>query len=181
MIVNGTRKPTPAAANEGPKNSLGHPIKSPAGGVVKDHADNTVRGYAYDGGYMTPSGIPPRKIGTPTSTPGDFGLGLGQIPYGWISPPDPGFDPLSFNFDTDIARLNDRSPVVTYSTSLDIAEFEQRHGKIMWYHGLSDPGPPATGTIRSGGGTGARGVALRLLRGTAPAEPEEALGPARLP
>ena len=133
--------------NEGPKNSLGHPIKSPAGGVVKDHADNTARGYAYDGGYMTPSGLPPRKIGTPTSTPGDFHLGLGQIPYGWISPPDPGFDPLSFNFDTDIARLNNRSPVVTYSTSLDISKFEQRHGKIIWYHGLSDPGPPATGTI----------------------------------
>jgi hypothetical protein len=133
--------------NEGPRNSLGHQIKSPAGGVVKDHADNTVRGYAYDGGYMTPFGIPQRKIGTPTSTPGDFLLGLGQMPYGWISPPDPSFDPLSFNFDTDITRLNNQSPLITYSTSLDIKEFEQRHGKIIWYHGLSDPGPPATGTI----------------------------------
>jgi hypothetical protein len=57
---------------EGPRNSLGHTIKSPAGGVVKDHADNTVRGYAYDGGYMTSSGIPSRRIGTPPSTPGDF-------------------------------------------------------------------------------------------------------------
>jgi pimeloyl-ACP methyl ester carboxylesterase len=133
--------------NEGPRNSLGHTIKSPAGGVVKDHADNTVRGYAYDGGYMTPSGIPPRKIGTQTSTPGDFLLGLGQIPYGWISPPDPSFDPLIFNFDTDIPRLNSQSPIVTYSTSLNLAEFKQRNGKIIWYHGLSDPGPSATSTI----------------------------------
>jgi len=133
--------------NEGPRNSLGQPIKSPAGGVVEDHADNTVRGYGYDGGYMRPSGLPPRKIGTPTSPPGDFFLGLGQIPYGWISPADPKFDPLTFNFDTDIARLNDQSPVVTYSTSLNIAEFKRRNGKIIWYHGLSDPGPPATGTI----------------------------------
>jgi pimeloyl-ACP methyl ester carboxylesterase len=132
---------------EGPRNSLGHVIKSPAGGVVKDHADNTVRGYAYDGGYMTPSGIPPRKIGTPTSPPGDFLLGLGQIPYAWISPADPSFDPLNFNFDTDIIRLNSQSPVVTYSTSLNLAEFKRRNGKIIWYHGLSDPGPPATGTI----------------------------------
>jgi hypothetical protein len=132
--------------NEGPKNSQGYPIKSPAGGVVKDHSDNTVRGYAYDGGYMAPSGLPSRKIGTPTSPPTDFPMGLGQIPYGWISPAAPDFDPLGFNFDTDIARLNKRSPVVTYSTSLDLAEFEQRHGKIIWYHGLSDPGPPATGT-----------------------------------
>jgi len=133
--------------NEGPRDSLGRRIKSLAGGVVKDHADNTVRGYAFDGGYMTPSGLPPRKIGTPTSAPGDFNLGLGQIPYAWISPPEPGFDPLSFNFDTDTSRLNNWSPVVTFSTSLDTKEFEQRHGKIIWYHGLSDPGPPATGTI----------------------------------
>jgi pimeloyl-ACP methyl ester carboxylesterase len=133
--------------NEGPRNSLGDVIRSPAGAVVKDHADNTARGYAYDGGYMTPSGLPPRKIGTATSTPGDFRLGLGQIPYGWISPPDSGFDPLTFNFDTDVARLNKVSPVVTYSTSLDIRKFQQRNGKIVWYHGLSDPGPPAIGTI----------------------------------
>jgi pimeloyl-ACP methyl ester carboxylesterase len=132
---------------EGPRDSLGNTIKSPAGGVVKDHADNTVRGFAYDGGYMTPSGIPPRKIGTPTSTPGDFLLGLGQIPYGWISPADPSFDPLSFNFDTDIPRLNTQSPIVTYSTSLNLSEFKQRNGKIIWYHGLNDPGPSATSTI----------------------------------
>jgi feruloyl esterase len=133
--------------NEGPRDSLGHTVKSPAGGVVKDHADNTARGYAYDGGYMTPSGIPSRKIGTPTSTPGDFFSGLGQIPYGWISPPDPSFDPLSFDFDTDIPRLNSQSPIVTYSTSLNIAEFKQRNGKIIWYHGLSDAGLSATSTI----------------------------------
>lgn len=132
---------------EGPRNSLGQAIKSPSGGVVKDHADNTVRGYAYDGGYMAPSGIPPRKIGTPTSPPGDFLLGLGQMPYAWISPADPGFDPLNFNFDTDITRLNAQSPIVTYSTSLNLAEFKRRNGKIIWYHGLSDPGPPAASTI----------------------------------
>ena len=132
---------------EGPRNSLGHAIRSPAGGVLKDHADNTVRGYAYDGGYMTPAGIPARKIGTPTSPPGDFLLGLGQIPYAWISPADPSFDPLNFNFDTDITRLNGQSPIVTSSTSLNLAEFKRRNGKIIWYHGLSDPGPSAAGTI----------------------------------
>jgi Tannase and feruloyl esterase len=133
--------------HEGPRDSLGRPVKSPAGAVAKDHADNTVRGYPYDGAFMTAAGVPPRRIGTPTSPPGDFLLGLGQIPYGWLLPADPSFDPLSFNFDTDVSRLNSASPVVTYSTSLDLKRFEERHGKIIWYHGTSDPGPSVTGTI----------------------------------
>ncbi len=133
--------------SDGPRDSRGQRIKSPAGGVGNAHADNTVRGYAFDGASMTTSGLPPRKIGTPTSAPGDFDLGLGQMPYAWISPPNPGFDPLSFDFDRDTSRLNARSPVVTFSTSLNLGPFERRHGKIIFYHGLSDPGPPANGTI----------------------------------
>jgi tannase/feruloyl esterase len=133
--------------NQGPRNSLGQTIEAPAGAVARDHPDNTVVGYPYDGGFMAPSGIPSRKIGTPTSTPGDFALGLGQIPYLWISPADPSFDPLSFNFDTDVARLTPESPLVTPSTSLDISKFKNHGGKIIWYHGLSDPGPSVTYTI----------------------------------
>jgi pimeloyl-ACP methyl ester carboxylesterase len=133
--------------SDGPRNSRGQRIRSPAGGVGNAHADNTVRGYAFDGASMTPSGLPPRKIGTPTSAPGDFDLGLGQMPYAWISPPDPGFDPLSFDFDRDTSRLNARSPVVAFSTSLDLGAFERRHGKIIFYHGSSDPGPPANATM----------------------------------
>jgi Tannase and feruloyl esterase len=133
--------------NQGPRNSLGQTIETPAGAVVHPHPDNTVIGYPYDGGFMAPSGIPSRKIGTPTSAPGDFALGLGQIPYLWISPPDPSFDPLSFNWDTDVAKLTPESPMVSYSTSLDIRKFRNRGGKIIWYHGLSDPGPSVSFTI----------------------------------
>jgi len=133
--------------NQGPRNSLGQTIEAPAGAVVRHHPDNTVVGYPYDGGFMAPSGIPSRKIGTPTSTPGDFALGLGQIPYLWITPADPSFDPLSFNFDTDVPDLTPESPLVSTSTSLDISKFKNRGGKIIWYHGLSDPGPSVTYTI----------------------------------
>ena len=38
--------------NQGPRNSLGQPIKAPASTAVRDHADNTVFGYPYDGGFM---------------------------------------------------------------------------------------------------------------------------------
>ncbi len=133
--------------NQGPRNSLGQAIKAPAAAAVHDHADNTVVGYAYDGGFMAATGIPSRKIGTPTTPPGDFSLGLGQMPYVWLSPPNPGADPLQFDFDKDIGNLNKSTPLVTFSASTDLTKFKDRGGKIIWYHGVSDPGPPVHGTI----------------------------------
>jgi pimeloyl-ACP methyl ester carboxylesterase len=133
--------------NQGPQSALGQALRAPAGAVARDHADNTVIGYPYDGGFMAPTGIPSRKIGTPTSPPGDLALGLAQIPYLWLSPPDPKFNPLDFDFNKDINRLNTGTPLVTYSSSLDVSRFKSRGGKIIWYHGVSDPGPPSLGTI----------------------------------
>lgn len=133
--------------NEGPRSSLGEPIKAPAGAAVREHADNAAFGYAYDGGFMTPTGIPAGKIGTPTATPIDFALGLRNFPYIWLSPPNPGFNPLNFDFDKDLDRLNKDTPYVSYSTVTDISKFRNRGGKIIWYHGVSDPLPPVEGTI----------------------------------
>jgi feruloyl esterase len=133
--------------NQGPRDALGHPIMAPAGTVARAHADATVLGYPYDGGFMAPAGIPSRKVGTPASAPGDFTLGLGQVPYIWVSPAKPATDPLSFSFEKDLASLNKATPLVTYSTSTDLSKFRDRGGKIIYYHGTSDPGPPALGTI----------------------------------
>jgi feruloyl esterase len=38
--------------------------------------------------------------------------------------------------------LNPVAPIVTTSTSLDLSHFVNYGHKIIWYHGLSDPGPP---------------------------------------
>jgi feruloyl esterase len=133
--------------NQGPRTTNGQTIAAPSGAVAQDHVDDTVFGYAYDGGYMSTAGIPSRKIGTATTPPGDFGAGVNQFPYLWISPPNPGYDPLSFNFDFDTNILTTSSPETTNSTSLDIKKFINEGHKIIWFHGLSDPGPPVTGTI----------------------------------
>ncbi len=132
---------------QGARQSDGDLVHVPAGLTAHDHGDNIVHGYIYDGGYLTPSGISGRKIGTPTTAPGDYSLGLGQLPYAWLQPPNPSFDPLTFNFDTQPPTLNPTTPVVTFSTSLDISQFKRHGGKIIWYHGLSDPGPPVLGSI----------------------------------
>jgi feruloyl esterase len=133
--------------HQGPRNSIGDRIKAPAGAAVRDVADNTAFGYAYDGGFMAPTGIPAGKIGTPTTAPVDYRLGLRSFSYSWLSPPDPGFNPLNFDFDKDMGRLNNNTPRVSYSISTDISKFRDRGGKIIWFHGASDPLPPVEGTI----------------------------------
>jgi Tannase and feruloyl esterase len=133
--------------NQGPRNSIGQVVLSPAGAVAEHPVDTVAQGYIYDGGFMTPNGIPTRKIGTPTSPPGDYTLGVGQFDFFALVPPDPIYDPLNFNFDTGPGMLNPSTPVITDSTSLDISKFVNLGHKIIWYHGWSDPGPPALQTV----------------------------------
>jgi hypothetical protein len=133
--------------NSGPRNAMGQPIKAPAGEAVASGADATVVGYPYDGGFMAPTGIPARKIGTPTAVPGDLAQGLSQISYHWVPAEDPRRSPLSVSFEKDLGGLRKSSPLVAYSASTDIANYKARGGKIIWYHGVSDPGPPVLGTI----------------------------------
>jgi pimeloyl-ACP methyl ester carboxylesterase len=133
--------------NAGPRNASGQPIKAPAGEALSSGADPTMFGYSYDGGFMAPTGIPARKIGTPTTIPGDLAQGLSQIPYHWLSPADPKRSALSVDFAKDLASLRQSSPMVGYSASTDLSAYKARGGKIIWYHGVSDPGPPVMGTI----------------------------------
>jgi tannase/feruloyl esterase len=134
--------------NKGPRNRKGQEVAAPAGAIARDHVTNIAQGYAWDGGWMTTVGIPTRKIGSPGRVPGDFSLGVGTFGYAFLSPAQPTFYTLDFNFDTGLGMLSPETPIVTYSTSADIRRFASYGHKIIWYHGLSDPGPPVLGTIK---------------------------------
>jgi hypothetical protein len=136
--------------NQGPRMN-GRPVLDPAGAVAPDHANNVVQGYEYDGGWMATTGIPSRKIGTssPNSLPGDFSLGVGTLGYLFLSPLCPTCYTLDYDFKTgtlvqsgNTYVLNPSTPVVAFSTSLDMSHFIKYGHKIIWYHGASDPGPP---------------------------------------
>ena len=140
--------------NQGPR-SNGSVVLAPAGAVAPDPVSNVVQGYVYDGGWMTTVGIPSRKIGSSsaTSLPGDFSLGVGTFGYAFLTPACPTCYTLDFNFNTltltqgsNVYAMNPATPIVTYSTSLDITHFVSYGRKIIWYHGASDPGPPILGT-----------------------------------
>ena len=122
---------------QGPRTSSGQQIVSPDGTLLS--------GYPFDGGFMQPSGIPTRDIGTATSPPGNIGLGSGQLPLFWFTTPDPNYNPLTVNYDKDIGLVTARSPAVNNST--DISRFVDRGGKLIFYHGLSDSGPPWPYTV----------------------------------
>jgi feruloyl esterase len=139
--------------NQGPRTSNGSVLLAPE--AAPDPVSNVAQGYQYDGGWMTPPGIPSRKIGSssPNSLPGDFSLGVGRIGYSYLVPPCPTCVALNFDFDTstltqgsNVYALATQSPYVSASTSLDIAHFVKYGHKIIWYHGASDPGPPILGT-----------------------------------
>jgi feruloyl esterase len=118
--------------DEGPRTSNGERITTPDG--------TTLSGYPFDGGFMQPSGIPTRDIGTANSAPGNIGLGSGQLPLFWFATSDPTKNPLTIDYDNDIRLVTPASPAV--NNSRDISAFTGRGGKIIFYHGLSDSGPP---------------------------------------
>ena len=140
------------AIAKGARTNGGATIHAPAGAVAPDHVDNTVFGYAYDSGWMTTVSIPSRDIGSATSAPGNEGQ-FDQVPYASISPPNPAFGgslgalAFDFNSSADFRMLTTATPKIENSTSLDISHFVKYGHKIIWYHGLSDPGPPVLGTI----------------------------------
>jgi Tannase and feruloyl esterase len=132
--------------NQGPRNSAGQAIAAPAGAVAEDHVTNIAQGYVWDGGWMTTVGIPRQLIGGPGMASPD--VIADNFSYGFLSPPQPTFNPLDFNFDTDLGMLNANAPIVIYNTSLDIRRFVDYGHKIIWYNGLSDSTAPVLGTIK---------------------------------
>lgn len=68
----------------------------------------------------------------------DATLGLTNMSYYQLTPPDPNLDPLDFDFDRDIKRT--RHTGAMSDADLTFLETFARHGKMIVYHGLSDQG-----------------------------------------
>lgn len=78
-----------------------------------------------------------------------FGTSLTEVPnatkstntsirYVFMTPPDPTFDYLKFNFDTDPAKMAG-SAAFTATTSTNYSTFKARGAKAIIYTGISDP------------------------------------------
>lgn len=117
----------------GPKNSAG---------------ESLYISFPWDPG-VSASGWRSWKLGTSVSaTPNATHASLmgGNVGY-QLTPPDPTFPYLSFNFDTDFARMAEQAELMN-TTSPEIEPFALRGGKILLSHGMSDPVFSANDTIR---------------------------------
>jgi feruloyl esterase len=89
------------------------------------------------------------KLGTSTTPVPNaikFSFCSTSVGYLYLTPPVPGFDCLTMNFDTDPARLAQNSWLD--ADNPDLTTFSEHGGKILWYHGTVDPSTPYTEIIR---------------------------------
>jgi feruloyl esterase len=79
---------------------------------------------------------------------GDAPLSLALETYALLVYDDPDWNWRDFDPVTDIDTAVERIGAVMDSDDADVADFVERGGKLLLYHGWSDPGIPPAGTIR---------------------------------
>lgn len=114
-----------AALFGGPRDSAGHRLYA---------------GWPYDAGIAAP-GWRLWKLGTSrTAVPNglDATLGLDAMRYYFMTPPDPGVTPATFDFDRAL-RLTQQTRAVNDATGTFFSSFIAHGGKLIIYQGASDP------------------------------------------
>ena len=76
---------------------------------------------------------------TPTPNSRYYTLMSDALKHEFFTPPDPSFDILKFNFDTDPARMEAFSQVYDTYRDTTLAAYRNRGGKLLFVHGMSDP------------------------------------------
>jgi feruloyl esterase len=66
-------------------------------------------------------------------------LGGNTLRYYAMTPPDPNYDALKFDFDKDLARTRETEAINDATASFH-SSFAAHGGKLIVYHGLSDQG-----------------------------------------
>jgi len=76
-------------------------------------------------------------LGTGTTPPANATLGADTLRNFALTPPDPALDPLSFDFDRDVARTLETA-AINDANGTQHTTFAGHGGKLLVYHGLSD-------------------------------------------
>jgi hypothetical protein len=124
-------------------------LKKVFGGPVNSRGEAIYSDWPYDPGIAS-AGWRALKLGTSTTAVPNsinYTLMFSGLKGYFFFPPDPTFDPLQFDFDHDPVRVADTAALQD-PTSTQYSTFIQHGGKLLLYHGMSDPFFSANDTIR---------------------------------
>jgi hypothetical protein len=115
-------------------------LKALMGGPHDSQGRALYAAFPYDAGMADPAfyhmhfGTSPNGL----LNSADATLGFGSLRYFSMTPPEPAFDVMQFDFDRDPQRLAETAEI----SDADAVYLESfaRHGKLILYHGLSDQG-----------------------------------------
>jgi Tannase and feruloyl esterase len=115
-------------------------LKALMGGPHDSQGRALYAAFPYDAGIADPA-FHHMHFGTSPSgvlNSADGTLGFGSLKYFSMTPPEPGFDVMQFDFDRDPQRLAETA-TISDADSVYLESFK-RHSKLILYHGLSDQG-----------------------------------------
>ena len=110
------------------------------GGAKNSRGENVYSSWPYDAGLNT-MGWRMWKHGTSeTGVPNsiNFGMGAASLAQYFMTPHNPNFDTLKFDFDKDVEKTFQIAGI-NNSDSTDLSTFEVRGGKMIVFEGVSDP------------------------------------------
>jgi len=111
-------------------------LKDIVGGARNPRGESLYGATPYDTGIAQPAWRQ-MHLGTATSAPANASLGRDTLRLFSMTPPNPDFDPLRFDFDHDMDLLAETAAINDAVATLHTT-FAGRGGKMIVYHGLSD-------------------------------------------
>jgi feruloyl esterase len=116
-------------------------LKDVFGGPKNSRGDQLYAGQPWDPGLAAP-GWRAWTLGSSATAKPDSrynALMVDALVHQFFTPPQPSFDPLSFNFDTDPARMGWFSAVFDTYADATLSAYRKHGGKLLLIHGMSDP------------------------------------------
>ncbi|QSX33304.1 tannase/feruloyl esterase family alpha/beta hydrolase [Shewanella avicenniae] len=110
-------------------------------GAVDSQGNKLYNSWPYDTGVNAP-GWRAWKLGTSQdpAKPNALNthLGAGSMAFYFLTPANPSFNPMTFNFDTDTALTNETG-AINDATSTYLNSYVAKGGKMIVFQGVSDP------------------------------------------
>lgn len=109
-------------------------------GAKNSRGENVYASWPYDAGVNTRGWRMWKHGSSETGKPNsiNFMMGTKSLVQYYMTPGNPNFDTLKFNFDTDVAKTNEIGGI-NDANSTDLSYFEAKGGKMIVFEGVSDP------------------------------------------